>query len=93
MPTVFPLRPTLGLAAVLAFAFLPGCTRPIPLNPVPPVQTAQGRTCVQTCQSLYNECMTGSVGGLGIGGPAPGRGKFVNACRENLNGCYGACPL
>jgi hypothetical protein len=54
------------------------CTRPIPLNPVPPVQTAEGRACVQDCQALYNQCMGGAVGGLAVGGPAPGRGKFVN---------------
>ena len=86
--------------AVLFAALVVIACGPVPMPKVPAVTTADGRACVQTCQLLYNQCM-GAVGQDDIvvgggpfaaGGAAGRRRNNINACRENLGGCYATCP-
>src|SRR5262249_38320156 len=51
-----------------------------------PWSTANGRGCLQTCQGLYNQCMSTLAPGVACSVRA------FNACRENLEGCYATSP-
>jgi hypothetical protein len=75
---------------VLALA---GACSPGPMPPVPLVQNDAGSRCVRSCQARYNLCL-GETAAYGAE-PCPcGDDKLraINACRENLGGCYGTCP-
>jgi hypothetical protein len=65
--------------------------RPLPL--VPAVQTDAGSLCVQRCQQLYNDCMRLTLRVVpGAFSPVTEYDAAgLDACRENLGGCYGTC--
>ena len=75
---------------VLALA---GACSPIPLPPVPLVQNDAGSRCVRSCQAQYNLCL-GSTAAYGAEPRPCGDDELraIDACRENLGGCYGTCP-
>ena len=85
--------------ALLMFALLSACRPALMEMPqAPSVTTDVGRQCVQQrCQALYNVCL----GETAAYGPDPSpsgcegeseKRRAINACRENLGGCYGTCP-
>lgn len=85
-------------AALVVGLLAAGCG-PIPMPHVPAVATDAGRSCVQRCQLLYNQCMgstsepiTIGASAFEAGGAAGRRRNAINGCRENLGGCYGVCP-
>jgi hypothetical protein len=81
------------LAGLLAT--FPACSNPPirPLPTVPAVQTESGSQCVQGCQRLYNDCMRLTLRVVpGAFSPVTEYDAAgLDACRENLGGCYGTC--
>jgi hypothetical protein len=47
---------------------LVACAHVAPTPGVPPVTSAEGRQCVQTCQALYNQCASGANSEIMVGG-------------------------
>ena len=77
---------------VLALA---GACSPGPMPQVPLAENDAGSRCVRSCQARYNLCL-GETAAYGAE-PCPCGGfgderRAINACRENLGGCYGTCP-
>jgi hypothetical protein len=80
------------LTWLFVFALAGACS-PIPMPQVPLVQSDAGSRCVRNCQALYNLCL-GETAAYGAE-PRPcgdDKRRAINACRENLGGCYGTCP-
>jgi hypothetical protein len=83
--------------ALLMFTLLSACGPALIEMPrAPAVQTDAGRQCVQRCQALYNDCVTGALsaaaGNQLVFQTASNKREANNACRQNLGGCYGTCP-
>jgi len=82
------------LTWLFVFALAGACS-PIPMPQVPLVQSDAGSGCVRSCQAHYNLCLgdTAEYGAepYNCGGFSDER-RAINACRENLGGCYGTCP-
>jgi hypothetical protein len=88
------------LSWLFVFAFAGACSpipmpQVLPMPQVPLVQSDAGSQCVRRCQAHYNLCLgdTAEYGAepYNCGGFSDER-RHINACRENLDGCYGACP-
>jgi hypothetical protein len=81
------------LTWLFVFALAGACS-PIPMPQVPLVQSDTGSRCVRSCQARYNLCL----GGTAAYGTEPqpfgdDKRRAINACRENLGGCYSTCPV
>ena len=69
---------------------LAACAPQAPRAPM--VTTAAGRECVQTCRSLYGDCMGAiSVGGNYWSFNQPNSHGQARNCDENLAACYVTC--
>jgi hypothetical protein len=77
------------LLVLAALVLLAGCVSPAPT--VPPLRTAEGKTCARSCQAIYAQCQGGCsqmvVAPIMMGQ----RSQCFSNCNQTLQDCYATC--
>ncbi len=79
------------LVVIAALAALSGCAAQTPTPTMPPLMTAEAKTCARSCQATYPQCEQACGEMVGHAAIARQRYKCMTDCEQVLQDCYVTC--
>jgi len=79
------------LVVIAALSVLSGCAAQTSTPTMPPVMTAEAKTCARSCQENYTQCEQACSEMIGHAATARQRYKYMTDCEQILQDCYVTC--